>query len=103
MYLVATWGFDLPNGTHVHALEVPTFAPPDTIRAVLKPGQRLWVTSDAGAPSTVGSGWSGYVDAANDGTILDPSCVGAPGGADACARQDLDFGAYDEIRALLAK
>lgn len=102
VFLVATWGFDLPNGTRTHALEVPTFAPPDSLTAALKPGQRLWVTSDVVAPSTVGSGWSGYVYAANDGTILDPSCLDAPGGADACARQDLDFGAYDEIRALLA-
>jgi hypothetical protein len=103
VFVVATWGFDLSNGTHTHALEVPTFAPPDSLTAALKPGQRLWVTSDAGAPSTVGSGWSGYVYAANDGTILDPSCLDAPGSADACARQDLDFGAYDEIRAMLTK
>jgi hypothetical protein len=105
VFIFATWGFDLPNGTHVHALEVPTFAPPNAVSAVLKPGQRLWATSDAGAPATVGSGWGGYVFAANDGTILDPVCLDVAGNTDAaCVQQDLgDFGAYDEIRAMLAK
>jgi hypothetical protein len=104
VFLVATWGFDLADGSHVHALEVPTFAPPAAVAASLAPDQRMWVVSDAGAPQSVGSGWSGYVYGSSDGTIVDPSCPGATVPQDSCARNDLDsFGAYAEIRAALTK
>ena len=103
VFLVATWGFDRADGSHVHALEVPTFAPPAAATS-LAPDQRMWVMSDPGAPDSVGSGWSGYVYASSDGTIVDPSCADATVPQDTCARDDLGwFGAYDEIRALLAK
>ena len=103
VFLVATWGFDLTDGSHVYALEVPTFAPPAAVAAALAPDQRMWAVSDAGAPQSVGSGWSGYVYASSDGTIVDPSCAGASVPQDSCARGDLDFGAYAEIRAALTK
>ena len=103
VFFVATWGFDLPDGSQVHALEVPTFAPPASVAAALAPDQRMWVVSDSGAPQSVGSGWSGYIYASSDGTIIDPSCTGASVPQDTCARGDLDFGAYTEIRAALTK
>ncbi len=103
VFFVATWGFDLPDGSQVHALEVPTFAPPAAVAAALAPDQRMWLVSDSGAPQSVGSGWSGYVYASSDGTIVDPSCTGASASQDSCARSDLDFGAYAEIRAALTK
>lgn len=103
VFLVATWGFDLTDGSHVHALEVPTFAPPAAVAAALAPDQRMWAVSDAGAPQGVGSGWSGYVYASSDGPIVDPSCAGASVPQDSCARGDLDFGAYAEIRAALTR
>lgn len=104
VFLVATWGFDRADGSRVHALEVPTFAPPATAATSLAPDQRMWVMSDPGAPDSVGSGWSGYVYASSDGTLVDPSCADATVPQDSCARDDLSwFGAYDEIRAMLAK
>ena len=102
-FYVSSGGFDTGDGTRRFALEVPTFAPPAAVVAALAPDQRMWVVSDSGAPQSVGSGWSGYVYASSDGTIIDPSCTGASVPQDTCARGDLDFGAYTEIRAALTK